>query len=206
MKSNKEPNANEEEVQKNEPNLKTDSEKENSDAEVKEVLDENEKLLFAELETKNSRIAELENESKDLKETLLRKAAEFENYKRRTENELQNFVKYASESFVLSVLPVYTDFERSMEHIDDEGNSASFKEGIKLLFQKFIKIMEDQGVKKIEAKGQPFDFNFHEALMQKPAEDVPAHTVLDVLEPGFMLKDKVIKHAKVIVSQELSQS
>lgn len=210
MKKNKE-KKNEDEM-KNEKNEEMNEEIKNTEAEEKEpvkekndLLDESEQLLLTELEAKNTKISELENEAKELKESLLRKAAEFENYKRRTENEQLNFMKYAAESFIVNILPVYSDFERSMDHIDDESNSNSVKEGIKLLFQKFKKTMEDQGVKKIDAKGKPFDFNFHEALMQQPSEGVPAHTVLEVIEPGFMYKDKVLKHAKVVVSQELSQ-
>ncbi|OGV88581.1 MAG: nucleotide exchange factor GrpE, partial [Melioribacter sp. RIFOXYB12_FULL_38_5] len=76
--------------------------------------------------------------------------------------------------------------------------------GLQLVFDKFNKTLDAQGVKKIEAKGQPFDVHFHEALMQQPVEGVAPHTVLDVIEPGYLYKDKVIRHAKVIVSAELA--
>lgn len=150
------------------------------------------------------KIASLEKQVNELKDSLLRRVAEFENYKRRSEIEQSNLLKYAAEPFVKNILSVFDDFERSMNHIDDEGNFESTKKGLQLLFEKFNKILEAQGVKKIEAKGRPFDVELHEALMQQPVEGVEPHTVLDVIEPGYLFKDKVIRHAKVIVSAELA--
>ncbi|MDP3582260.1 MAG: nucleotide exchange factor GrpE [Ignavibacteria bacterium] len=150
------------------------------------------------------KIVELEKQTAELKDSLLRKVAEFENYKRRNENEQMNLLKYAAEPFIKSVLSVYDDFERSLSHIDDENSFESTKKGLLLVFDKFNKTLDAQGVKKIEAKGQPFDVHFHEALMQQPVEGVAPHTVLDVIEPGYLYKDKVIRHAKVIVSAELA--
>jgi molecular chaperone GrpE len=156
----------------------------------------------AELKKSLEKISELEKQINELKDTLLRKAAEFENYKRRSENDQLNIIKYAAESFIRSILPVYDDFERSMAHIDDENNFESTKKGLLLLFDKFGKILDSQGIKKIDAKGKPFDVHYHEALMQQPVEGVAPHTVLDVIEAGYIYKDKVIRHAKVIVSAD----
>lgn len=150
------------------------------------------------------KIVELEKQAAELKDSLLRKVAEFENYKRRNENEQMNLLKYAAEPFIKSVLSVYDDLERSLLHIDDENSFESTKKGLQLVYDKFNKTLDAQGVKKIEAKGQPFDVHFHEALMQQPVEGVAPHTVLDVIEPGYLYKDKVIRHAKVIVSAELA--
>lgn len=150
------------------------------------------------------KIVELEKQTAELKDSLLRKVAEFENYKRRNENEQMNLLKYAAEPFIKSVLSVYDDLERSLSHIDDENSFESTKKGLQLVYDKFNKTLDAQGVKKIEAKGKPFDVHFHEALMQQPVEGVAPHTVLDVIEPGYLYKDKVIRHAKVIVSAELA--
>ena len=157
-----------------------------------------------ELKTAQAKNIELEKQIADLKDSLLRKVAEFENYKRRNEVEQMNLLKYAAEPFIKQVLGVYDDLERSLTHIDDENNFESLKKGLQLVFDKFDKTLEVQGVKKIEAKGQPFDVELHEALMQRPVEGVAPHTVLEVIEPGYMYKDKVIRHAKVIVSAELA--
>lgn len=148
------------------------------------------------------RLNELEEINKDLNDRLLRRAAEFENYKRRSENDLMNLLKYASEPFIIKILPIYDDIQRSLAHADDENNSKSLKEGLRLILDKFTKTLEEQGVKKIQAKGSAFDFNYHEALMQQESKDVAPHTVLEEIEPGYFYKDKVIRHAKVIVSQE----
>jgi len=155
-----------------------------------------------EMMNKNRRIEELENEIADLKDKLLRRAAEFENYKRRTENDQLNLLKYAAESFIIKLLPVVDDFERSLQHIDNSSDTESIKKGLKLIYDKLVKVLDDQGVKRIESVGEPFDVNFHEALLQRKANDVAPHTVLDELEKGYMYKDRVIRHAKVIVSEE----
>ena len=73
-----------------------------------------------------------------------------------------------------------------------------------MVLDKFTKVFEEIGIKKMETKGKEFDFNFHEALLQQPADNIPANTVIDEVEPGYFYKDKVIKHAKVIVSQEVN--
>lgn len=170
-------------------------------------------LKIAELESAIQKIAELEKQNSELKDALLRKAAEFENYKRRNENDQLNILKYAAESFIRNILSVYDDLERSLLHIDEANNPASpaggfdsTKKGLLLVFEKFGKILENQGVKRIDAKGKPFDVHLHEALMQQPAEGVAPHTVLDVLEPGYMYKDRVLRHAKVIVSSETASN
>lgn len=147
--------------------------------------------------------AELEKQFNEYKDAYIRKLAEFENYKRRTENDQLNLLKYAAEPFIKSVLTVYDDLERSLEHVNDDNSFESLKKGLELVYDKFTKILDSQGVKKIDSKGKPFDVELHEALMQQPVEGVPPHTVLDVIEHGYMYKDKVIRHAKVIVSAEM---
>ncbi|MCW8849422.1 MAG: nucleotide exchange factor GrpE [Melioribacteraceae bacterium] len=154
--------------------------------------------------TKGTDITELEEKIKSLEDSLLRKVAEFENYKRRTENDQLNLLKYAAESFILKVLPVFDDLGRSVEHLS-ESNLESIKEGLKLVHQKFTKILDEQGIKKLDVKGKEFDVDFHEALMQQPSKDVEPNTVIEEIEAGYMYKDKVIKHAKVVVSQEMEE-
>jgi molecular chaperone GrpE len=150
------------------------------------------------------KVSELEERVKLLQDLLLRKAAEFENYKRRSENDQVNLIKYAAEPFIKSILIIYDDLERSLNHINGENSLDSLKKGLELVYEKFTKILESQGVKKIDAKGKQFDVDFHEALMQKPIPDIEANTVVDVIEQGYFYKDKVIRHAKVIVSSALS--
>ncbi len=196
----------EEKVQNNdEMNKQQEEVKESPDgAELKDISDAEmaEELikLTRDLNTSYSKIEELEKEKQELNDKLLRRAAEFENYKRRTENEIQKMLKYASEPIVISILDIFADFERSVVHLE-EDTYESVKKGLELVYGKFRKMLEKEQIKKIEAKGKPFDFELHEALMQQPSADVPANTVLQEVEPGYIFKDKVIKHAKVIVSQ-----
>ncbi len=155
-------------------------------------------------ETKQENVEKLKEEIQELKDTLLRKVAEFENYKRRTENDQLNLIKYGAESFILKILPIYDDLQRSVQHLE-ESNLDSIKEGLKLVLDKFNKTFEEQGVKKIESKGKEFNVDYHDALLQQPSADVPPDTILEEIEPGYMFKDKVLKHAKVIVSKEIEQ-
>ena len=150
----------------------------------------------------DEKIQLLEKEVEDFKEKLLRKAAEFENYKRRTEVDQLNLLNYSGENLIVKLLPVIDDFERSLQHMDDAKDVESIKTGVKLVYDKLMKILDEQGVKKIEAVGQPFNVELHEAVMQRKDENTKPHTVLDELEKGYMYKDKVIRHTKVIVSED----
>ena len=152
------------------------------------------------------KIQSLEKEIEEYKDKLLRKAAEFENYKRRSENDQLNLINYSGENLITKLLPAIDDFERSIQHMEDAKDVNSIKEGLQLVYNKLMKILEEQGVKKIEAVGKPFDVDFHEALMQRKDNSVPPHTVLDELEKGYMYKDKVIRHTKVIVSEDSEHS
>ncbi len=174
---------------------------ENSEKQKETPLIESD-TMESELKSAVEKISELEKLNAELKDSFLRKVADFENYKRRNENDQLNILKYAAEPFIRNVLQIYDDLERSLSHIDDPNNLESTKKGLLMVFEKFGKILESQGVKRIDAKGQPFNVDFHEALMQQPAEGIAPHTVLDVIEPGYIYKDRVIRHAKVIVSAE----
>ncbi|MFI5236671.1 MAG: nucleotide exchange factor GrpE [Ignavibacteriales bacterium] len=151
----------------------------------------------------DQKIAELETQVKEWQDKFLRKAAEFENFRRRSENDQLSLINYAAESVIVKLLTVVDDFERSLAHIGDINNNAVV-EGIKLVYEKLMKVLTEQGVKKMQVKGEPFSVDLHDALMQKKDDSVPPHTVLEEIEPGYLYRDKVIRHAKVIVSQELS--
>ena len=202
--SNKQENSNKE---------KKDSNKEMSDKESflekEETSDFNESEQIneetIEIDPRDKKIEELEKEISQLKDKFLRKAAEFENYKRRTENDQFNLIKYAAESLIIKLLPFLDDFERSLLYIESAKDAQSIKEGIKLVYDKLLKVLEDQGVKKIEAIGKPFDVHYHEALMQRKVENTEPHTVIDEVEKGYMYKDRVIRHTKVVVSEDLTE-
>jgi molecular chaperone GrpE len=186
-------------------------EKDESKEEMNENINEEQELnnevpieydTSNQLENLEDKVKALEQELNQYKELALRKAAEFENYKRRTENDQLNLLKYAAESVIVKLLPTIDDLERSLEHMTEETDVQKIKEGIQLVYNKLIKTLDEQGVKKIESIGKPFSVEFHEALMQRADDSVPPHTVIDELETGYMYKDRVIRHAKVIVSED----
>ncbi|MCX7984843.1 MAG: nucleotide exchange factor GrpE [Bacteroidetes bacterium] len=145
-------------------------------------------------------LEELQKEVERYKDLLLRKAAEFENYKRRVEQENATLVRYANEDLLSQLLPVLDDFERSLTHSKEAKDVDALIKGIELIYQKFMKVLEANGVKTFESVGKPFDVQYHDALMQIPRTDVPPFTVLQEVERGYMLYDKVLRHAKVVVS------
>lgn len=153
-----------------------------------------------ELEIANEKVTELETLTVSLKDQLLRKAAEFENYKRRTEQNAINFAKYAGEAIILELLPIIDDLSRSLKSAQDRSGNDPFFKGVELIFNKFNKILESQGVKAMESIGKEFNVDFHDVMMQVPRTDVAPHTIIDEIEKGYLLNDKVIRHAKVVVA------
>lgn len=187
-----------------EKEIKIDEPK-NDQPDLEDTKQEDDKKVTEEISDEinsEEKIKELEEKIQSLQDTLLRKVAEFENYKRRTENDQMNLLKYAAESFILKILPVYDDLQRSVNHLNEDNND-SVKEGLKLVLNKFTKVFDEQGIKKIKAKGEEFDVEYHEALMQQTNNELPSNTVLEEIEAGYLYKDKVIRHAKVIVSQNI---
>ncbi|MCH8325784.1 MAG: nucleotide exchange factor GrpE [Bacteroidetes bacterium] len=150
-------------------------------------------------------LEKLKTENAELKDTLLRKVAEFENYKRRTDNEQANLLKYTGEHIIISLLPVIDDFERSLKHIKDAKDINTVYDGLKIVFDKLIKTLNEQGISKIEAVGKEFDVDYHEAIMQRKEEGAKPHTVLEEIETGYLYKDRVIRHSKVIVSEDITE-
>jgi molecular chaperone GrpE len=164
---------------------------------------------LSEIDLLSAKVTELENSVAVFKDQLLRKAAEFENYKKRMDSEYSNFVRYANEELLEKLLPVVDDFERSLKAFDESASKTVEKEskeiqtiarGIELIYNKFRKILENHGVSPMDVVGKPFDHNYHDALLQVESADHPHHTVINEVEKGYMLHDKVLRHAKVIVS------
>jgi molecular chaperone GrpE len=148
----------------------------------------------------NLQAEELQKQVHQYKDMLLRKAAEFDNFKRRIENETANIVRFATESLIDDLLPVLDDFERSLKHSKERKESDALIKGVELIYLKLVKVLEGRGVKAFETVGKEFSVDYHDALMQMPRPDLPPHTVIEEVEKGYMLNDKVIRHAKVVVS------
>jgi len=144
----------------------------------------------------------LKEELQKTKDSFLRLAAEFDNYKKRTDNEIGNYIKYASENLIKDLLPILDDFNRSVESVE-KGETKDFetlKTGMISIANKIKTILETQGVKEIEVLGKEFNVDTCDALLQVPNAEYPPNTVVEVVEKGYYLKDKVIRHSKVLVS------
>ncbi len=134
------------------------------------------------------------------KDQLLRRAAELENFKRRSETEVATIIRNANENLLTALLPVLDDFDRSLKASADSADMESLRRGIELIAQKLAKVLEREGLLPFESVGQPFDVAYHDALLQLPRADVPPHTVIEEVGRGYRLRDKVLRHAKVVVS------
>lgn len=180
---------------------KQDKQKEHTENKESKDIKSKEK---EETKTEESAFDKCMKEAEYYKDAFIRKAAEFENYKKRTDAEVSNYIKYASENLIKTLLPVYDDLNRSIESIE-KGETKDFetlKQGIVLIAEKFRNSLMNEGLTEIDILGKEFDVNTCDALLQVPREDVAPHTVVEVVEKGYKLKDKVIKFAKVIVSTE----
>ena len=133
------------------------------------------------------------------KDRYIRLFAEFENYKKRTAKEKMEFFQYANQDMMISMLDVLDDFERAMKEIAKNGNEADLK-GVELIYQKFKNKLTDKGLKPIEVRqGDDFNVDYHEAITQIPAptEELKGK-IVDVIETGYQLADRVIRFAKVV--------
>lgn len=137
-------------------------------------------------------IDDYEQEVDGYKDKFIYKMAEFDNYKKRKENEISNLLKYASEDLIKDLLLIIDDLEKLMLHLKDKGTE--------IIFSKFLKILSLYGLEKIDSLNKPFDINYHEALLERYNLDVPPSYVVEEIQKGYLLKDKVIRYSKVIVS------
>jgi molecular chaperone GrpE len=144
-----------------------------------------------------------EQEAKDHYEARLRIQAEFENYRKRQEKELGNFRKYAHENVIREIIPIVDDFERAIGAAEQTHNLEDFLKGVELIFSKLLDALQKKGVKEIEAaKGQPFNPEIHEAVMQMETDDVAEGTIAQVFEKGYYLYERVIRAPKVGVAKK----
>jgi len=132
---------------------------------------------------------------------LLRLQAEFENTRKRLDREKQEYLKFATEAVVLELLNIMDDLERTIELAQAKHEDLpAFLKGVEMILAHLYEMLKEHGVRPIEAKGRPFDPNFHEALMQAQDKDVPEHTVIEELQKGYLLNGRVIRTAKVKVA------
>lgn len=151
----------------------------------------------------------LEKELEEAKKTIeeqkdkyLRLSAEFDNYRKRTMKEKAELIKNGGEKAISAILPILDDLERALQNMQKADNVQSMYEGLDLIFQKFHKVLAQEGLQKMEPVGETFDTDYHEAIALVPAPDeAQKGKVLDCVQTGYKLNDKVIRHAKVVVAQ-----
>ena len=136
------------------------------------------------------------------RDKYLRLSAEFDNYRKRTLKDKAELIKNGAEKTLTAILPVLDDFERALKNMEASEETKAMKEGVELIFNKFQKILGQEGLQKIETEGKDFDVDFHEAiaLIPAPSEDLKGK-ILDCVQTGYMLNEKVIRHSKVAVAQ-----
>ena len=154
-----------------------------------------EEKLQKELDEANEKVATLEDK-------YLRQVAEFDNYRKRTLKEKAELIKNGGERAIESILPVLDDFERALANMSKNETAAEIMTGIELIYNKFVGILKQNGLQKIETEGANFDTDFHEAIaiIPAPSEELKGK-VLDCVQTGYTLNDKVIRHAKVAVGE-----
>lgn len=183
---------------KDENDMKDEAYRENGDdsqnepnTEMDKTDDIEEKLMAA------------EEEAKQFYDRFLRVSAEFENYKKRSSREISEFKKFANESLITALLPVIDNLERAVcSSKENNCDIDSLREGIDLTLNEIVKVLEKFDVKPIEALGKEFDPNFHQAMMQEASLDHPDNTILQELQKGYMIHNRLLRPSMVVVSKQ----
>ena len=161
--------------------------------------EETEEVVANELETK---LKEADEKATELNDRYLRLSAEFDNYRKRTLKEKTELILNGSEKAFTSILPVLDDMERAMQNMEKATDVAAVREGVELIYTKFLQTLEQNGVKPIPTEDQSLDTDYHEAiaLIDAPSEEQKGK-ILDCVQKGYTLNDKVIRHAKVVIGK-----
>lgn len=156
--------------------------------------------LEQELRSKDEEVDKIKNELEEIKDKYLRLYSEFENYKRRTARERIDLIKTANEDLMVALLPILDDFDRAKKSSENKEATAAALEGYELIYNKLIKGLEQKGLKNMGVlAGNDFNEEYHEAVAQMPSGDDLKGKIVDVIEQGYYLGDKVIRYAKVVI-------
>jgi molecular chaperone GrpE len=143
---------------------------------------------------------------KEAQDKMLRNQADLENTRKRLDREKQEFVKFANEGLILDLLNVLDDLERTVDLAQTgKEDLSAFAKGVEMILAHLYEMLKDHGVKPIEAEGKIFDPNFHEALMQVESKDLPEHTIMEVLQKGYLIHGRILRTAKVKVSKQVHE-
>jgi len=170
---------------------------ENSDEKNSEpIKDQDDEML-----TPDEALESVRQEARDNYDRFVRLSAEFENYKKRASREMSEFRKYANEMIIRELLPVVDNLERAIESSgDDENANSCVVEGVGMTLKEILKVFDQFEVKQVESLGQPFNPGFHEAMMREESDECPENTVIKELQKGYLMHDRLIRPAMVVVS------
>lgn len=167
-----------------------------------EVLDDIEEAADGdETESLKNMLNEAQQALEKEKKEYLFLMAEFDNFRKRTLKEKADLLRNGAESAMKGILPIVDDFERGLEAIKETSDAEAVKEGMTLIYNKFVKYLEQNGVKAMVTNGQDYDADLHEAVALVPGDEANKGKIIDTMQKGYMLNDKVLRHAKVAVGQ-----
>lgn len=189
-------------IKNEEVNEKTVNETQDAAAETQTDAAENPKETETKELTPEEKVTELEKQIEDLKTQQLYKVAEFDNFRKRVMQEKADLIKNGGAKVITTLLPIIDDLERAQQNMDKYEDVAAVKEGLNLIIEKFFKLLAQEGLKKMEVVGQPFDSDLHEAIAMVPGQpEDQKGKVMDCMTAGYTLNDKVIRYAKVAVAE-----
>ena len=194
MNSTKDENMEQEKVSNEEMEQNKSVEDIQQEETQKEELSNEEKL--------QQNLKEAENKIKELQDRYLRLSAEFDNFRKRTNKEKAEIIKNGAEKTILAILPILDDMERAISNMHKSNDADALREGVELINNKFLKTLSKEGLSKIETENADFNTDYHEAIAMLPAADEQQKgKIIDCVQTGYLLNDKVIRHAKVAVAQ-----
>ncbi|BFH67667.1 MAG: nucleotide exchange factor GrpE [Paenibacillus dendritiformis] len=165
-----------------------------------EATSEAEGKAAEEAQEEPAELKEARAQAEELQQRLLRAQADFDNFRRRTMKEKEELAQYASSKLVTQLLPVLDNFERALAAAQTGSEEQSFVKGVDMIFRQFMQVLEQEGVKAMNAVGEPFNPEFHQAIMQVESEEHEEGIVVEEVQKGYMLKDRVLRPAMVKVS------
>lgn len=194
MNSTKDENMEQEKVSNEEMEQNKSVEDIQQEETQKEELSNEEKLQQS--------LKEAENKIEELQDKYLRLSAEFDNFRKRTNKEKAEIIKNGAEKTILAILPILDDMERAISNMHKSNDADALREGVELINNKFLKTLSKEGLSKIETENVDFNTDYHEAIAMLPAADEQQKgKIIDCVQTGYLLNDKVIRHAKVAVAQ-----
>lgn len=188
--------------QENKEEISEESAEATTEPKVEPEKKSKKKRSFLGTKNNNEEIEKLKSENAVLNDKLLRLVAEFDNYKKRTLKEKTDLLKYGGENVLNAILPVIDDLERAQKSINEASEITAVKEGLDLIFAKFNEFLNQQGIKEIEAVNLDLNTDYHEAITRFPApSEEMKGKIIDVVQKGYMLHDKVMRFSKVVVGE-----